>query len=297
MLLGGGPLRSEVYTDAMSFLLPASVFALMVSVGMSLSVRTLVANWRRPGWWWWLRLLIATFIVPPAIALLLYRLLPLDAAEGVGLFMVAVAPGAPLLTRNIAKRGFDMHLAASYQVWGACLTPLMIPLVVAAAGKLHNRDIWISPSLLAGQIVEKQFLPLLLGLALMHFAPGFSVKLGPTLNTVGNLVLTTVFIVALVKMGPALLSLTPWLPVAAIVLAIACIGAIRLILGANPVAARTLAISNANRHVGLALLLSGKYLHRRDALPAVACYAVVVAIAMFIYPKLVPKVEEGAAAA
>jgi len=62
-------------------------------------------------------LLLATFIVPPAVALLLARILPLNLSETAGLFMVAAAPGAPLLTRNLARRGFDMHLAASYQVW------------------------------------------------------------------------------------------------------------------------------------------------------------------------------------
>ena len=80
------------------------------------------------------RLLLATFIVPPAVALLLYHLLPLDFGEGVGLFMLGIVPGAPLVSRIAAKRGFDMQLAASYQVWGAVLVPVMLPLVVYASG-------------------------------------------------------------------------------------------------------------------------------------------------------------------
>jgi hypothetical protein len=47
-----------------------------------------------------------------------------------GLFRVGAAPGAPLMTRNIANRGFDMQLAAAYQVWGGLLTPVMLPVVV-----------------------------------------------------------------------------------------------------------------------------------------------------------------------
>ena len=57
---------------------------------------------------------------------------------------------------------------------------------------------------------------------------------------------------------------------------------------ANLVTERTLAICNANRFVGLALLLTGQSLHRNDALPAVACYALVVALATILYPRLFP---------
>jgi predicted Na+-dependent transporter len=57
---------------------------------------------------------LATFIVPAALALLLGRILPLQPAEMAGLFFVGAAPGAPLMTRNIAKRGFDMQLAAGW---------------------------------------------------------------------------------------------------------------------------------------------------------------------------------------
>src|SRR5271169_2408420 len=154
----------------MRMLLPASVFVLMVSVGMSLRWRELVANWRRLTWSAWLRLLLATFIVPPAVALLLARILPLNLSETAGLFLVAATPGAPLLTRNLARRGFDMHLAASYQVWGAVLTPIMIPLMTFAAGKLYDRTIWIPPRILVWQIIEKEFLPVLVGMLLVHFA-------------------------------------------------------------------------------------------------------------------------------
>jgi len=154
----------------MKNLLPFAVWILMISIGMSLNLRELVTNWRQLTIVNWLTLLLATFILPPALVLLMARVIPLQLSEVAGLFMVAVAPGAPLLTRGIAKKGFDMQLAASYQVWGALLTPVMIPLIVAAAGKLYNRDIWISPLVLVKQIAEKQFVPLLAGIALMYFA-------------------------------------------------------------------------------------------------------------------------------
>src|SRR6478609_678839 len=103
---------------------------MMVSIGTSFQVSEMWKILRRMTWPSWLGLSLAVFIVPPALALILARLLHLNMAETGGLFLIGVAPGAPLLTRNVAKRGFDSQLAAVYQVCVALLTPLLIPLLV-----------------------------------------------------------------------------------------------------------------------------------------------------------------------
>jgi BASS family bile acid:Na+ symporter len=254
----------------------------MVSVGMSLRHKQMLAAYRSMTWSMWLRLLLATFIVPPVIALLLPHIFPLSLAELEGLFMIAVAPGAPLMTRNIAKRGFDMQLAAGYQVWGALLIPVMIPLVVFAAAKLYERDVWIPPRALLTQIAEEQFLPLLLGMAFAYLLPALAAKLQPKMTLIGNVVLTLAIIGFLFALGPKVLkSLTLWLPVAALVLAVGSVAAIWLLVPSpDALTSRTLSICNANRHIGLALLLSGQYLHAKAALPAVAAYAVVAPLVM-----------------
>jgi len=270
----------------MKLLLPGAIFVLMVSIGMSLRLSELVANWRQLTLSAWLRLLLATFILPSAAALLLARIFALNLPETAGLFMLGATPGAPLLTRNLAKRGFDMHLAASYQVWSAVMTPIMIPLLVFGAARLYDRHIWIPPRVLAAQIVEKEFLPLLAGMALMHFAPSFSTKVQRVLNILGNGVLLLVFVVLLWKMGPELKLVTPWIVLATVLLLVVSIAGMHLLLWKSPVEVRTLAVSNANRHVGLALLLSGRYLHSKQALPVVACYAISVAVLVAISPKI-----------
>lgn len=264
----------------MKFLIPGAVFLLMLSIGMSLRYDRIIAAYRRMKWSVWIRLLLATFIVPPAIALLLPYIFPLTLAEMAGLFMVGVAPGAPLMTRNIAKKGFDMHLAAGYQLWGALMIPIMIPLVVFGAGRLYDRTIWIPPRVLLLEIAENQFLPLLLGMGLAYLLPVISAKLQPIMTMVGNVVVTVAIIGFLFKLGPALKEITLWLPVAALVLAVGSVLAIRFLLRADVLTDRTLAICNANRHVGLALLLTGHYLRAQKALPAVAAYALIAPLVM-----------------
>lgn len=265
----------------MKLILPSAVFLLMLSVGMSLEYGKIIAGYRRMTWSTWMRLLLATFIVPPAIALLLPHVFPLSLPEMAGLFMVGVAPGAPLMTRNIAKRGFDMHLAAGYQLWGAILTPVMIPLIVFVAGKLYDRTIWVPPRVLLLDIAEKQFLPVVLGMVVARYWPVIAAKLQPAMTMIGNLVLTVAIVAFLLKLGPAVLkSLTIWLPVSALVLAMGSVLAIRLLLRTDILTERTLAICNANRHVGLALLLTGHFLRAERALPAVAAYALIAPLVM-----------------
>ncbi len=269
----------------MAYVVPIVVGLLMVSVGMSLSLRELAASLRRLTWLAWVRMLVATFILPALLALILAREFRLTMGELAGIFLVGVAPGAPLLTRNMAKKGFDMHLAASYQVWSAMMIPVMVPTIVFCAAKLYNRDIWISPAILLWQIFVKQLLPLSLGMMIARAAPTWSKRYQPTLNTLGNILITVILGLALFKLGPALKEITPMLPIVALLLAVGCMSAVWLIRLSDPVVQETFAISNANRHVGLALLLSTRSLHASRALPAIACYALVVPLVMFAYTR------------
>jgi bile acid:Na+ symporter, BASS family len=227
--------------------LPAiAVFLLMVSTGMSFGRREFIANWRRLKSGIWARLVMATFLVPPVMALVLGRVLPIDLAAMGGLYLIAVAPGAPLMTRNVAKHGFDMKLAASYQVWGALVAPIAIPLLVGAGAWLTGREVWISPLEVLAIVAQKQFVPLLAGMALMRLVPSFSAKIRRPLNVAGNLVLTVALIALLIKLGPTLMAVSAWVAIAAVALAASCVSAAHVLIPTVP----TLAISNVNRHVG-----------------------------------------------
>ena len=270
----------------MKLLLPGAVFILMVSVGMSLKLNELIANWRALTLSAWTRLVLATFILPALVALILARVFSLTLPETGALFMVGATPGAPLLTRNLARRGFDMQVAASYQVWCGALTPLMIPVMLWLAAKLYNRDIWIPPRVLLLQIIEKEFLPLLVGMMLMRLLPVFPKKSQRGLNIVGNLVLTLVFVLLLWKTRADLATVTPWIVLACFLLLVSSIAAVHLLVRADAIKVRTFSVSNANRHVGLALLLMGRFKRTHDALPVIACYALLVAVLMVLAPRI-----------
>ena len=54
---------------------------------------------------------------------------------------------------------------------------------------------------------------------------------------------------------------------------------------------RIFALCNANRHVGLALILTANFLHLQKSIPAVACYALIAPVVMIVYAKLFPAVK------
>jgi predicted Na+-dependent transporter len=272
----------------MAYLIPIVVGVLMLSVGLSLRLAEIATTIRRLTWLVWLRLLLATFVLPAFLALELGRIFGLDRGELAGIFLVGAAPGAPLLTRNVVRKGFDLHLAATYQLWSALMIPIMIPLIVAAAGRLYNRAIWVSPITLLWQIVEKQLVPLALGVVLSKVFPNLAHKAQPALNLIGNALLTVFLALVLFKLSPQLKAVTPALPLVSLLLALGCMLAVWVVRLEDPVVQETFAISNANRHAGLALLLSGQYVRAGTAphaIPAIASYAVVAPLVMLAYAR------------
>ena len=117
----GMPDRISVHGSKldMKYLVSCVVLMLMLSIGMSVSPRRLLER-RRLTLSLWARLVVGTFLVPPLLALALGNILSLDRPIVAGLFLIAVVPGAPLMTRGAAQKGFDLQLAASYQVWARC---------------------------------------------------------------------------------------------------------------------------------------------------------------------------------
>ena len=272
----------------MKILLLTTIYLLMIALGMSLSLRELLARWRAQSALSWIRLLLVTFIIPPVLSLLLSHAFRLTGPETAGLFMIGCAPGAPLLTRNVSGKGFDMHMAASYQLWAALMILIMIPVLTATAGAIYDRDVWIPPRALLPQVLTRQLLPIVCGWLLALLFPAFSKRLQPAVIKVGNLMLLISLVVLLYFLGKEIMLTTPLVPVAALLLAVGCMGAVHALYLGDSSIRRIFALCNANRHVGLALILAANFLHLKKSIPAVACYALISPVVMIVYAKLFP---------
>src|SRR5688572_4595710 len=92
-----------------------AVLLVMISTGMSLERGALQRQYQRMTPGILLRLILIVFVVPPAAALLLGHVLPIGRPALAGLFLISIAPAAPLLSRNIARLKLDTQSAAAFQ--------------------------------------------------------------------------------------------------------------------------------------------------------------------------------------
>jgi hypothetical protein len=121
---------------------------------------------------------------------------------------------------------------------------------------------------------------------LVWLAPALSTAIQRALNLVGNSLLAIMIVAVLYKLGPALLRVSPWTALAAPLLAAGCLLSVRLLLGQRSATVQTLAICNANRHVGLAILLSGQEIRDQRPVSAIAAYALAALLVMTLYARL-----------
>ena len=258
-----------------------TLLLMMAAVGMSLNPRAVVSKWLHHSRAYWLRVLAATFLLPPLVAMLIVAILPLPPASRGGVLLMSVAPGAPMLTRMVSRKGvlFDAGLAASYQIVVGLAVPLLTPFLLYGLGRFYDRHVWVAPRTLAWQVASLQFLPLVAGLLIKYRWPGFAARVEPWMSRIGNLMLIAYLLFVVIAIGRVLRQVGPASAAAAILLAVAC-----LALG-HWFAGPTIALSNTNRHVGLAMLIAGLNFkeHLKLLVPFFAAYAVLAPLLMTAY--------------
>jgi BASS family bile acid:Na+ symporter len=266
---------------AMKYYWIFTLLLLMAGIGMSLDPGEVIARWVRLPRGYWLRVIAATFLVPPLLAMCLVAVLPLPPEVRGGVLLMSIAPGAPMLTRMVSKEGsvFDPRLAASYQIVVGLLVPLLTPGVLHLLGRFYHRDVWVAPGTLALQVASLQFLPLVLGLLVKHYLPGFAAKAEPWISRIGNFLLIAYLVFIVVGLGRILAAVGPLSSGTAIIFALSCLTAGHFLGGP------TIALSNTNRHVGLAMLIAGLNFRERlqMIIPFFAAYAVLAPLLMAAY--------------
>jgi BASS family bile acid:Na+ symporter len=258
-----------------------TLLLMMAAVGMSLDPREVISRWARLPRGFWLGGAVATFVLPPLFAMLMVAILPLPPAIRGPVLVMSIAPGAPMLTRMVAKKGglFDPQLAAGYQILVGLLTPVMTPALLFGIGRYYHRDVWVDPWTLAWQVASMQFVPLVVGLLVKHRWPGFAAKAEPWLNRIGNVLVIAYLLVIVIAMRRVLGAVGPGAAGTAVLFGLACLAFGHWLAGP------TIALSNTNRHVGLAILIAGLNFKGevKTVVPFFAAYAIVAPLLMTGY--------------
>ena len=157
------------------------VLSSMLGMGFGLRVSEIVAplrNWRLVT-----LALVANFIVMPAVAVALARLLRLDEPLGIGLLLLGVAGGAPLLPKLAQMARGNLAFAVGLMVLLMVITVGYIPIVLPAL--LPGTS--VNPAQIARSLVLLMLMPLGGALAVNAYRPQLAVRVKPPLDKIANI--------------------------------------------------------------------------------------------------------------
>lgn len=141
------------------------------------------------------RALIANYVLVPALALVILRIVPLDEPRETGLLLLAVAAGAPFVIKLSQAAGADVGLTATLLLLllpvTVAFTPLALPFLRPGAE--------VEVGAIAVPLVTTMIVPLAVGLLVHQVRVGVALRFRPLmsgLSTVALLVLVASALIA-----------------------------------------------------------------------------------------------------
>lgn len=245
------------------------VVSSMLAMGLGLKVAQVSAPLRN------LRLvslsLLANFVLMPAFAVLLTRLLRLDEPLGVGLLLLGAAAGAPFLPKltQIAKGNlaFAVALMVLLMVITVAYMPLVLPILLPGVS--------VNPVRIALSLVLTMFLPLGVALAVNARLPAAAARAKPLFDRLSSVGLILVVVLLVVVNFNKVLSVFGTRAILAGLLFIALGYAVGWALGGPAADTRpVLGLGTAQRNIAAALVVGSQSFSN----PSVVVMVVVVAI-------------------
>ena len=264
-----------------------TIFILMLSIGLSQGFSKVTYLWRRPSLL--SRCLLAAFVLVPIAAILINQVIPMSFPTRLGLAMMAICPGAPMVYRKSLKGKTLPVLAGSFQVTMAIVCVVAVPIWVGILSKLYPADATVDAATVFQQVASVQLLPIVLGLALREWFSELADHWTETLTNVGNFLFKGIVLLVLVIALPKVLTAGVLTVLGALLFATACLVIGHALGGPDPESRLTIAGANSTRNAGLALALATLNFQDPGILGAIATYAVFAAVAGGIYANLYQK--------
>ena len=240
-------------TLAILLLLKAAVSVIIFSVG--LGSKPADATWllHRPALL--LRSLLAMYVLVPLAAVILVKSLTLAPGVEIGLLVLAVSAGAPLLPRKLLGVGNSAGIF-SLVVMSSVLAILAVPAWLAVLGPYFNAPPHLTPVAVAEVLAKSFFGPLLAGMVVRWLLPAIARRLATLGMNLAGAALLLGALALLVVHWQIVLTIR-WNGVLALIALIVMALAIGHIFGGPTESGRTtLAIACATRHIGIAVLVA-----------------------------------------
>ncbi len=232
----------------------ATVFIVMLSLGLAIPPERLSYLWRRP-----LPLArgaLSVMVLVPLLALALVQLVDLPMPAKVGIMVMAISPGAPIALRRSLEAGAHGAFAPCLQIVVVTLAIATIPLSIEALDILFFGNARAEPLAIARQVFLAQLLPLGLGIGLRAALPEFALRAERGLARLGNALFALLAAAIVVSAWSTAIGVGAAAIACALGLAAGSVG-IGVLLGSpDPETRPAVAVISAMRNPGLALLLA-----------------------------------------
>ncbi|WP_396624125.1 Na+-dependent transporter [Luteitalea sp.] len=270
---------------AIHVLLTASVLLLVLSLGLSTSLRDATTVLRRPLAL--ARAAVAMFVIVPAVAATLASWFDFRRPVEIAVLAVAISSVPPILPGKQLKFGGDRSYVFGLLVAMSLVSIVIVPVAVTVIGRLFGHDTRMDATAVARVVGMTVGLPLTAGILLRAIAPGLA-TMAPRLSAMGTLLLAAGVVPVLLTSLPAMWTIvgsgSVWF-IAALVSAAIASG--HLLGGPHPGERTPLAIACAMRHPGVALAIARLNFPDEPLVPAaVLLYVLLAGIGTTLYGRM-----------
>ncbi len=263
-------------------LVKATIFSLMLSTGVNLSLEKMVSFWRKPVILF--RALFAVVVLVPLVVVILLKLFHLPSEVMIGLAFLAASPGAPLTTKRSQMAGARFRYSASLQLTLALLSVIITPVTLSIfAVFFQGIPNKVKILEVAQQVTLVQFLPISFGLLLQKFGTKYAETIARPLTIISNSLFLVLIILASIVGIPLMFKV--WgLPLVAIAIMVIISLGIGHVLGDPDENKRSvLAIACIARNVGLALFIGVLNDVQQQIIPTLIAYLILGSIFGILY--------------
>jgi len=265
--------------------LQASIFVSVLSYGMQSSVADFLYLFRRPGML--IRALISMNVVMPLFVGIVVVLFRLDTVVEIALIALACCPVPPILRSQALTSDSQRSFAFGLLAASALLSLIIIPAIFRIFNSVFQRQEHFSALGVLKAILITVILPLVIGIAMHHFARALSDRYAVRIGRIGFLLLIVAFLPMLISLlGPMWSLVGNGTIMALIAFALVGVTAGHFLGGQDPADRTVLSLATASRHPAIAVALtSGNMIEaqRKSAAAAIVLYLLVSTIVVGPY--------------
>jgi len=124
--------------------------------------------------------LVWGFVLCPALAVLLTKIIPLEEPYAIGMIMLGMTPCAPFLPMMVTRAKGDLSYAAAFMVLAMIVTVIYMPLAVPLMAKGLTADAWT----IAKPLLFYLIVPLLIAIFLKRKWAPFALMIQPIISKI-----------------------------------------------------------------------------------------------------------------